>query len=57
MGGVNGRRKENISEWRKREEKNKERDILMERAIKWLQRNLVLEKLPGILKDDPRKDF
>ena len=32
---------------------NKERDILIERAIMGLARNLVLEKFPRIHKDDP----
>ena len=34
------------------ERERNERDILIEGAILWLGRNLVLGKLPGIHKDD-----
>ena len=39
--------------WRKVRDESKERDILIERALMGLARNLALEKLPGTHKDDP----
>ena len=38
--------------WRKDINKSKERDILTERAIMALTKNLALEKFSGIHKDD-----
>ena len=56
---MKGNRKENLKERYSQDEgrtetKRKERDILIEGAIKRLARNLALEKFPGIHKDDPR---
>ena len=42
-----------MREWRKDRDESKERDILIEGAIIGLARNVVLEKFPGIHKDDP----
>ena len=42
--------------WRKDRDEGKERDILIERPIMGLARNLALEKFPGIHKDDPILD-
>ena len=39
--------------WRKDRGESKERDLLIERAIMGLARNLALEKFPGIHKVDP----
>ena len=39
--------------WGRTETESKERDILIEGVIMGLARNLVLEKFPGIHKDEP----
>ena len=54
----NRRWKKKLKEWNsqnggKTETENKERDILIDRAIKGIARNLVLETFQGIHKEDP----
>ena len=54
-GGQEGGEHEEIGwvSWGRYRRESKERDILIERAIMELGRNLVLGELPGIHKDDP----
>ena len=58
-GGDNGRQEKNMREWDAQEmsrtvREKKERDTLIEGAIKELSRNMALGKFPGIHKNDPR---
>ena len=53
-----GREEENMREWDAQEggrtvRERKERDTLIEEAIKGLLRNIALGKFPGIHKDNP----